>query len=121
MRLKVRRRIDMQKAQTSFNSTINKVSDKQKIERRKRTQLKAELLMEFGNKCMTCGKSPDWRGISLSHIIPLSRGGETSKKNCILECGPDHELYEKHPENRPLWQQIQAGIISNEEVSDNIC
>jgi len=102
-------------------SYINKVSDKQKVERRKRTQLKAELLMEFGNKCMTCGKSPDWCGISLSHIIPLSRGGKTELNNLLLECYPDHELYEKHPENRPLWQQIQAGVISNEEVPDNIC
>ena len=100
----------MKKSQKSFNSTINRVSDKQKIERSQRTRLKAELLIEYGNKCMTCGKSPDWRGISLSHIIPLSRGGKTDKKNCILECYPDHILYEKRPENRPLWQQIQAGV-----------
>lgn len=104
-------RREVKKTQKSFNSTINKVSDKQKIERRKRTQLKAELLIKFGNKCMTCGdKYRDWRGISLSHIIPLSRGGKTDKKNCILECYPDHILYEKHPEDRPLWQQIQAGV-----------
>jgi len=97
-------------------SYINKVSDKQCEELRQRTRLKAELLIEFGNHCITCkDKYRDWRGISLSHIIPLSRGGITSKKNCILECYPDHELYEKHPENRPLWQQIQAGVISNEQ------
>ena len=100
----------MEKTQKSFNSTINKVSDTQKIEIRNRTRLKAELLMAFGNICMTCHKKPDWRGISLSHIIPLSRGGKTELNNLLLECYPDHELYEKHPENRPLWQQIQAGI-----------
>ena len=101
----------MKKTLKSFNSTINNTSDKQRMEIRNRTRLKAELLMEFGNKCMTCGKKPDWRGISLSHIIPLSRGGLTSRANCLLECYPDHGLYEKHPENRPLWQQIQAGVM----------
>jgi len=79
---------------------INKMSDKQKIELRNRARLKAELLMEYGNKCMTCHQKPDWRGISLSHIIPLSRGGKTSRKNCLLECLNCHELYEKHPERR---------------------
>ncbi len=101
----------MRKIQRSYNSTINKSSDKQREELRQRTRLKAELLIEFGNHCMTCkDEYRDWRGISLSHIIPLSRGGKTDKKNCILECYPDHILYEKHPENRPLWQQIQAGV-----------
>jgi|SRR3990167_2342364 len=41
-----------------------------------------------------------WRGISLSHIIPLSRGGKTCKGNCLLECYVCHEIYEKHPERR---------------------
>jgi len=105
----------MKQTQKSFNSTINKVSDKQEAELRLRQELKAELIQEYGNHCMTChGKNRDWRGISLSHIIPLSRGGKTDKKNCILECYPDHDLYEKHPENRPLWQQIQAGVKRNE-------
>ena len=91
------------------------ISDKQGIEIQKRQELKAELIKEFGEHCMTCkDKNRDWRGISLSHIIPLSRGGETSRGNCILECYPDHILYEKHPDNRPLWQQIQAGVKTNE-------
>jgi len=83
---------------------INKISDKQKIEIRNRTRLKAELLIELGNKCMTCqDKYRDWRGISLSHIIPLSRGGKTERNNVLLECYPCHELYEKHPERRANW------------------
>jgi len=110
----------MKQTQKSFNSTINKVSDKQEMELALRQKIKAELIKEFGNHCMSCNnKYRDWRGLSLSHIIPLSRGGKTTRENCILECYPDHELYEKHPENRPLWQQIQAGVISNEEVPDN--
>ena len=96
-------------------TAIKRYSVKQGVEIQKRQQLKADLIKEYGEHCMTCGdKYRDFRGISLSHIVPLSRGGETSKKNCILECYPDHDLYEKRPENRPLWQQIQAGVKSNE-------
>ena len=92
-------------------TAIKRYSVKQGIEIQKRQQLKADLIKEYGEHCMTCkDKNRDWRGISLSHIIPLSRGGKTDNNNCILECGPDHDLYEKHPENRPLWQQIQAGV-----------
>ena len=77
------------------------ISDKQRIELRQRTRLKAELLIEFGNHCMTCKDlNRDWRGISLSHIIPLSRGGKTTRENCILECFPCHETFEKRPELR---------------------
>ena len=85
---------------------IKRYGDKHRIELKKRQKLKADLIKEYGEHCMTCKDlNRDWRGISLSHIIPLSRGGETSKKNCILECYPDHDLYEKKPETRPLWQQ----------------
>ena len=79
---------------------IKPISDKQKIELALRAKIKRELIEEFGNKCMTCGSTGDWRGISLSHIVPLSRGGKTSKNNCLLECYPCHEKYEKRPELR---------------------
>jgi len=92
----------MEKTQKSFNSTINKVSDKQEIELALRQKIKAELTKEFGSHCMTCGKLPDWRGISLSHIIPLSRGGKTERGNVLLECYVCHTKYEKHPELRKI-------------------
>ncbi|MCK5236305.1 MAG: HNH endonuclease [Deltaproteobacteria bacterium] len=71
-------------------SYINKVSKKQTIELEKRRQLKAELIREHGEVCMTCGSKPYFPPISLSHIISLARGGKTCKENCILECGPCH-------------------------------
>jgi len=82
-------------------SRINPISDKQKIELALRARIKRELIAEFGNKCMTCqDKYRDWRGISLSHIIPLSRGGKTERGNVLLECYICHTKYEKHPELR---------------------
>ena len=79
---------------------LNRRSIKQSAELRLRTKIKLALIEEHGYKCMTCGSNGDWRGLSLSHKIPLSRGGKTDMNNCVLECYPCHELYEKHPERR---------------------
>lgn len=65
---------------------INPISDKQKTEIQKRRVLKAVLIAENGERCMKCGRLPDWRGISLSHIIPLARGGKTQTDNVELLC-----------------------------------
>jgi len=81
-------------------TVIRRVSDKHKIELALRAKIKRELIEEFGNKCMTCGSTGDWRGISLSHIIPLGRGGKTERGNVLIECYICHEKYEKHPELR---------------------
>lgn len=80
---------------------LRKVSAKQKKELALRSKIKMQLIIMYGNKCMTCGdKNRDFRGISLSHKIPLGRGGKTDYDNCILECYPCHEKYEKKPELR---------------------
>lgn len=83
---------------------IRRVSPKQAKELARRTELKAELIGIYGKVCMTCGNVYlDWRGISLSHVISLSRHGMTHRGNCLLECYPCHEKYEKKPELRPRW------------------
>ncbi len=83
---------------------IKLISAKQAKEKELRTKIKAELVEAHSKVCMTCGSNGDWRGLSLSHIIPLSECGKTSTKNCLIECGFCHDKYEKHPERRPLWQ-----------------
>lgn len=81
-------------------SPIRKISPKQRTELALRRKLKGQLIIESAGYCMTCGRTGDWRGLSLSHIIPLSRGGKTNRENCLIECLPCHEKYEKHPEKR---------------------
>ncbi len=82
-------------------SRIRKISNKHERELIRRGKLRMELADKYGEHCMTCkDENRDWRGISLSHIIPLSRGGKTTKRNCLLECYPCHEKYEKRPELR---------------------
>jgi len=80
---------------------MKQISPKQELEIKKRRELKAELIKEFGEHCMTCkDERRDWRGISLSHIIPLSRGGKTERGNVLLECYVCHTKFEKCPELR---------------------
>lgn len=73
-------------------SAIRPISNKQKIELKRRQDLKAELIGEYGEHCMKCGRLPDWRGLDLSHIIPLSRGGKTELPNVLLECRRCHSI-----------------------------
>ena len=85
---------------------IRAVSKKMAAELRVHTALKEELLEECDHTCMTCGNLRlDWRGLSLSHIIAKSRGGETTPVNCLIECYRCHEEYDKHPERRELYVQ----------------
>ena len=82
--------------------SINKVSQKHDKELALRAKLKRELIREHGKVCMTCGgKFQDFRGVSLSHIIPVGRGGKTESGNILLECGFCHEKFEKRPQLRP--------------------
>ena len=79
---------------------LRQVSSKQKTELARRSKLKQEYMVRTEGHCMTCGSTGDWRGLSLSHIVPLSRGGKTTRENTLLECYPCHEKYEKKPELR---------------------
>lgn len=76
---------------------INKTSSKQAKELIKRSNLKAELKEIHGDHCMTCNDDKrDWRGLTLSHLKPLSLGGLTEKSNCILECFICHERRQQY-------------------------
>ena len=79
--------------------------ERRKTELALRKRIKAELISEQIKAvgyiyCTTCRQRPDWRGITLSHIIPLSRGGKTERSNVILEDYPCHIRFEKKPELR---------------------
>ena len=87
---------------TSINRTpiSRRPSSMQRKELVARSRLKKTLLQECGDLCMTCGGTGFPFGLTLSHIIPLSRGGKTTRKNCLIECIICHDKYEKHPERR---------------------
>ena len=90
---------------------LRRVSAKQARELALRRKLKRDLLEECDHICQTCGNLRlDGRGLSLSHIIALSQGGKTTRTNCLIECYPCHEQYEKHAERRPEWQRVKYNI-----------
>jgi len=63
-----------------------------------RSRLKKELIaeMEFPH-CMVCKTTGDIRGLSLAHIVPLSRGGKTERGNVEILCYDCHLRFEKKP------------------------
>lgn len=38
------------------------------------------------NKCQYCGKKPGSEELTIDHVIPRSRGGQTTWENCVLAC-----------------------------------
>ncbi len=39
-----------------------------------------------GHECMYCGRSPGLEHLTIDHVTPRSRGGETSWLNCVAAC-----------------------------------
>lgn len=79
-------------------SPIRKVSTKQKAELALRQKVHAKLLAQSNGLCPDCGKPLNhaWPGGQMHHLIPLSLGGETSNKNCILLCTSCHSVETNH-------------------------
>ncbi len=44
------------------------------------------LLRRDEGMCQYCGKRPDVRELTIDHIVPRSRGGDTSWQNCVIAC-----------------------------------
>lgn len=49
--------------------------------------IKRQLIQENGAVCSICGKPfSNMKEITIDHIVPLSKGGATTKDNCQLAC-----------------------------------
>ena len=64
---------------------MNKISDKQKKEKRRLTIIYNQIAQERGHYCTGCGRSTN---LSHSHIIPRSRRKDlvTDKRNITYHC-----------------------------------
>jgi len=69
---------------------IPRTSERQDKEIELRIIVREMLMIEQGGKCAECKQKPDWRGLQLSHTIPLARGGKTDTENCRLLCARCH-------------------------------
>lgn len=36
--------------------------------------------------CYHCGEKFEKNQLTMDHVVPLARGGRTSKKNCVVSC-----------------------------------
>lgn len=39
-------------------------------------------------ECQYCGDRLTWESVSIDHVLPSSRGGQTSWQNCVAACKP---------------------------------
>ena len=44
------------------------------------------LMRRDEQRCQYCGRRPSAAELSIDHVLPRSRGGETSWENCVLAC-----------------------------------
>jgi 5-methylcytosine-specific restriction endonuclease McrA len=72
-----------------------------KIPRRLIKLSKHNLLARDGFKCAYCDKDLDINSMTVDHIIPRSKGGQTTWENCISSCAScNHKKADAHPEGR---------------------
>ena len=59
-----------------------------KQESQRRRHLKKILLHESYNYCGYCGKKIAEKKLTIDHIVPVSKGGQTTLTNLVLCCEP---------------------------------
>jgi hypothetical protein len=69
-------------------SNTNTISKKHKTPREPSSRLKVQVLMRDGNRCRLCGVecNDGLHNIHFDHIIPWSKGGETTLENLQVLC-----------------------------------
>lgn len=70
---------------------IKRISDKKRQQIKEEKLLRTQLLERCQGVCEECGRAPDWRGLSMHHIVFRSHGGESTPENCIMLCGNCHD------------------------------
>ena len=69
--------------------------------------------------CQYCGAQPGWEAITIDHVVPRARGGETSWTNCVAACvSCNARKADRTPEQagmhlrqrptRPAWKPLYA-------------
>lgn len=82
---------------------------------RKVAQARSEVVAEYGNQCVKCGKLidltkvwPDPASLSIGHQLPRSRGGSDHLENLR----PEHLACNLKAGNRPISQPARQASIS---------
>lgn len=72
---------------TPTNTYIDVSKVPQSRQKRQTTRFREEVLKRDGNTCLLCGKTEkDGTAITMHHIRPFSKGGETALRNLMALC-----------------------------------
>ena len=83
---------DISISKSNAETTIKpEIEYKHKTKRQPSERLKVQVLMRDGNKCRLCGTTITGADIHFDHILPWSKGGETTLENLQVLCAP-HNL-----------------------------
>ncbi len=78
--------------------------------------------------CQYCGAKPGGDGLTIDHVIPLSRGGETTWENCVSACHHcngrkgnrtprEADIRLRRPPTRPRWSPRYAAYARRSRPS----
>lgn len=62
----------------------------------------------FGCTCVYCGESYDLHDLTIDHVCPRSRGGETISSNCVPACRSCNQS--KGSEDWKIWMRRTFGV-----------
>lgn len=68
----------------------------------------------FDCTCVYCGKSYDLSQLTIDHVRPRSRGGETITSNCVPACRCCNQ--DKGSEDWLQWMRARFGITERENL-----
>jgi len=77
-------------------SPIRQVSKKMAKQKRAEHKLIELLMIRCNGFCEKCGGAPDWRGLSIHHIVPKKMGGTShayTADELMLVCGECHSEF----------------------------
>ena len=49
---------------------------------------RGNLLLRDGHRCQYCGREETLKQLTIDHVLPRSRGGQTEWANVVIACGP---------------------------------
>mgnify|MGYP003947876073 CR=1 FL=1 len=84
-----------------------------KVPARKVNFCRREIWKRDEFKCQYCGIKPKYDESTIDHVVPKSRGGETSWTNCVLACyrcnsqkadREPHEAFKPNDRRASLWR-----------------
>lgn len=62
-------------------------------------------------QCQYCGVELTWESVSIDHVLPSSRGGQTSWHNCVASCKPcNRKKGDSTPEEASMHLHVKPAL-----------